>query len=169
MRENEINTLCDNSLLYLYRTISMLSSLIEEKSNLESEVKKYKESSLDDIVNTVYERAEEINNVKLVFAQLDNVEPKELRRLVDNLKNRPTSHGINVILASAVGNKLRLVVGISKKLSNSISAVELINQMVKEENGKGGGRPDLAQAGGEFSSNFQALMEIGKGWITKNT
>ena len=151
------------------KILDKLSSLIEEKSNLESEVKKYKESSLDDVVNAVYERAEDINNVKLVFAQLDNVEPKELRRLVDNLKNRPTSHGIIVILASSLGNKLRLVVGISKKLSNSISAVELINQMVKEENGKGGGRPDLAQAGGEFSSNFQALMEIGKGWITKNT
>ena len=73
-----------------------------------------------------------------------------------------------MILASALGKKLRLVVGISKKLSSNISAVELINQMVKEESGKGGGRPDLAQAGGEFSSNFKALMEIGKGWITKN-
>ena len=67
------------------KILDKLGLLIEEKSNLERELKKYKESSLDDIVNDVYD-AEEINNIKFVFAKLDNVEPKELRRLATNLK-----------------------------------------------------------------------------------
>ena len=150
------------------KILDKLGLLIEEKSNLERELKKYKESSLDDIVNDVYERAEEINNIKFVFAKLDNVEPKELRRLADNLKNRPTANGIIVILASSLGKKLRLVVGVSKKLSNNISAVELINYMVKQDGGKGGGRSDLAQAGGEFISEFKDLIEFGRDWITEN-
>ena len=149
------------------KILDKLSFLINEKSNLESKVKKYKESSLDDIVNDVYERAEEINNAKLVVAKLENVDPKELRRLVDNLKSRPTQHGVIVVLASSMGSKLRLVVGVSEKLSNKISAVDLINHMVHKDGGKGGGRPDLAQAGGEFTSDFKDIIEIGKAWITK--
>ena len=151
------------------KILDKLSFLINEKSNLESKVKKYKESSLDDIVNDVYERAEEINNAKLVVAKLENVDPKELRRLVDNLKSRPTQHGVIVVLASSMGSKLRLVVGVSEKLSNKISAVDLINHMVHKDGGKGGGRPDLAQAGGEFTSDFKDIIEIGKVWITKKS
>ena len=147
--------------------LNKLRLLVKEKSKLESVVKKYKESSLDDIVNDVYEHADEINNVKLVVAKLENVEPKELRRLVDNLKNRPTSHGVIVVLASSSGKKLRLVVGVSKKLSDNINAVDLINHLVNKDGGKGGGRSDLAQAGGEFTSDFENIIELSKAWITK--
>ena len=58
--------------------------------------------------------------------------------------------------------------GVSKKLSNNISAVDLINHMVKQDGGKGGGRSDLAQAGGEFISEFKDLIEFGRDWITEN-
>ena len=71
------------------------------------------------------------------------------------------------MLASVIGKKIRLVVGISKKLSNKISAVDLINHMVHKDGGKGGGRPDLAQAGGEFTSDFKYIIETGKAWINE--
>ncbi len=165
--ENLLKTISSTLETSEAKVLDKLSFLIKEKSKLESEVKKYKESSLDEIVDDAYKQAEEINNAKLVVAKLVNVDPRELRRLVDNLKSRPTQYGVIVVLASVIGKKIRLVVGISKKLSNKISAVDLINHMVHKDGGKGGGRPDLAQAGGEFTSDFKYIIETGKAWINE--
>ena len=149
------------------KVVDRLNNLIKEKSQLEDKLKKQKTNSLDKVLDNAYQGAEEINKVKLVATVLTDVQPQELRRLVDNLKGRSNDHGIIVILASVVGKKVRLIAGVNKQLSEKVSAVDLVNHMVGKFGGKGGGRPDLAQAGGEFDINFQNMIELGKEWVLK--
>ena len=149
------------------KVVDRLNNLIKEKSQLEDKLKKQKTNSLDKVLDNAYQGAEEINKVKLVATVLTDVQPQELRRLVDNLKGRSNDHGIIVILASVVGKKVRLIAGVNKQLSEKVSAVDLVNHMVGRFGGKGGGRPDLAQAGGEFDINFQNMIELGKEWVLK--
>ena len=149
------------------KIVDRLNNLIKEKSLLENKLKKQKENSLDKVLDNAYQGAEEINKVKLVATVLTDVQPQELRRLVDNLKGRKNEHGIIVILASVVGKKVRLIAGVNKELSDKVSAVDLVNHMVGKFGGKGGGRPDLAQAGGEFDIDFQNMIELGKEWVLK--
>ena len=149
------------------KIVDRLNNLIKEKSLLENKLKKQKENSLDKVLDNAYQGAEEINKVKLVATVLTDVQPQELRRLVDNLKGRKNEHGIIAILASVVGKKVRLIAGVNKELSDKVSAVDLVNHMVGKFGGKGGGRPDLAQAGGEFDIDFQNMIELGKEWVLK--
>ena len=120
------------------KIVDRLNNLIKEKSLLENKLKKQKENSLDKVLDNAYQGAEEINKVKLVATVLTDVQPQELRRLVDNLKGRKNEHGIIVILASVVGKKVRLIAGVNKELSDKVSAVDLVNHMI----GKFGGREE---------------------------
>ena len=87
-----------------------------------------------------------VNGVPLLIKQLDGVDPKGLRDMVDQLKNRIGS-GV-VFLSSVRDDKISLIAGVTKDLTGRISAGDLVGHVARQVGGKGGGRPDLAQAGG---------------------
>ena len=104
------------------KIVDRLNNLIKEKSLLENKLKKQKENSLDKVLDNAYQGAEEINKVKLVATVLTDVQPQELRRLVDNLKGRKNEHGIIVTLSHM--EKAETHCGVNKELSDKVSAVD---------------------------------------------
>ena len=91
------------------------------------------------------------------------VEAKALRGMVDDLKNR-MGEGI-VVLGVTAENKVNLIVGVTKGLTGKVKAGELVNFLAGQVGGKGGGRPDMAQAGGDKPENLQAALDSVTGWL----
>ncbi|WP_323116680.1 DHHA1 domain-containing protein, partial [Klebsiella variicola] len=87
-----------------------------------------------------------VNGVKLLVKQLANAEPKMLRTMVDDLKNQLSS-GI-IVLSTISDDKVSLIAGVTKDLTGKVKAGELVAFIAEQIGGKGGGRPDMAQAGG---------------------
>ena len=98
----------------------------------------------------------DIQGVKVIVAKVDNVEAKALRTMVDDLKNQLGS-GV-VVLGLAEQEKVSLIVGVTKDLTDKIKAGEVVNLAAAEVGGKGGGRPDLAQAGGSQPQHLDAAL-----------
>lgn len=105
---------------------------------------------------SLVENAQEIGGHKVILAKLDGVETKALRGMVDDLKNQLGS-GI-VVLAVATDNKVSLIVGVTKDLTAKVKAGDIVNVAAAEVGGKGGGRPDMAQAGGSDAENIPAAL-----------
>ncbi|MDN7127623.1 alanine--tRNA ligase [Pseudidiomarina terrestris] len=105
---------------------------------------------------SLLDNALEIGGEKVILAEIDNVEPKALRGMVDDLKNQ-MGRGI-VVLALANDNKVSLIVGVTKDLTSKVKAGDIVNVAAAEVGGKGGGRPDMAQAGGTDSSKIKDAL-----------
>ncbi len=105
---------------------------------------------------SLVENAKEIAGHKVILASLDGVESKALRGMVDDLKNQLGS-GI-VVLAVAADDKVSLIVGVTKDLTAKVKAGDVVNCAAGEVGGKGGGRPDMAQAGGSDAGKIPAAL-----------
>lgn len=111
------------------------------------------------------DEAVDVGGVKLVAARIDGVDNKALRDTVDRLKDRLGS-GV-VVLGAAEGDKVRLVAGVTKDLTNRIAAGELIRSVAEQVGGKGGGRPDFAQAGGSRPEALDEALASVKDFISR--
>jgi alanyl-tRNA synthetase len=106
-------------------------------------------------------KATEINGVKVLATTVENVDAKILREIVEQLKNK--LHNAVVVLASVEGEKVSVVAGVSKDQTAKVKAGELANFVAAKIGGKGGGKPDLAQAGGNNPAALAgALGEVGE-------
>jgi alanyl-tRNA synthetase len=103
------------------------------------------------------ERAETVGDSRIYIARLDGSDPKVMRDAVDRFKQKLGS-GV-VLLGAADGGKVRLVAGVTKDRTDRISAVDLVNASAELVGGKGGGRPDLAQAGGSEPARLDEALE----------
>jgi len=101
--------------------------------------------------------AETVGDTKVYIARLDGSDPKVMRDAVDRFKQKLGS-GV-VLLGAADGGKVRLVAGVTKDRTERLSAVELVNAAAELVGGKGGGRPDLAQAGGAEPGRLDEALE----------
>jgi alanyl-tRNA synthetase len=107
--------------------------------------------------------AQEINGIKVLIASLDGADPKALRGMVDDVKNR-MGEGI-VVLGVPSTDKVSLIVGVTKGLTSKVKAGELVNYVAAQVGGKGGGRPDMAQAGGDNPTNLASALESVTPWL----
>jgi len=110
------------------------------------------------------DNAIEINGIKVLVAQLEGIDAKSLRGSVDELKNKLGS-GI-VMVAVADGSKVSLVAGVTKDLIGKVKAGELVNMVALQVGGKGGGRPDMAMAGGSDAAALPAALDSVAQWLT---
>ncbi|HET8608129.1 MAG TPA: DHHA1 domain-containing protein, partial [Burkholderiales bacterium] len=94
---------------------------------------------------------------------LDGVDGKALRETVDKLKDKLKSCA--VVLAAVDDSKVSLIAGVTSDLTSKIKAGELVNHVAQQVGGKGGGRPDMAQAGGTDASKLPQALASVKGWI----
>ncbi|MGM0629985.1 MAG: alanine--tRNA ligase, partial [Pseudomonadota bacterium] len=108
-------------------------------------------------------QAVDINGVKAIIAELDQADPKSLRGLVDDLKNQIGS-GI-VLLGTANGNKVSLIAGVTTDLTSKVKAGDIVNQAANVVGGKGGGRPDMAQAGGSLPEQLNEALATATTWL----
>ena len=108
-------------------------------------------------------QATDIAGIKVIVAALEDTDAKALRGLVDDLKNQLSS-GI-VLLGTAQANKVSLIAGVTKDLTAKVKAGELVNQAANVVGGKGGGRPDMAQAGGSQPENLSEALATATTWL----
>ena len=137
---------------------------LERTRQLEKELQQLKEQAAVQESANLSSKAEEINGVKLLVSELAGVEPKMLRTMVDDLKNQLGS--TIVVLATVAEGKVSLIAGVSKDVTDRVKAGELVGMVAQQVGGKGGGRPDMAQAGGTDASALPAALASVKGWVS---
>ncbi|MBW7984573.1 alanine--tRNA ligase [Enterobacillus tribolii] len=140
-----------------------IRSVLDRSRQLERELQQLKDQQAASESASLSGKAVEVKGVKLLVSQLDNVEAKMLRTMVDDLKNQLGS-GI-IVLATTAEGKVSLIAGVTKDLTDRVKAGELIGMVAQRVGGKGGGRPDMAQAGGtDVAALPQALSGI-EAWV----
>ncbi|MGY5589652.1 alanine--tRNA ligase [Klebsiella quasipneumoniae] len=137
---------------------------LERTRQLEKELQQLKEQAAAQESANLSSKAEEINGVKLLVSELAGVEPKMLRTMVDDLKNQLGS--TVVVLATVADGKVSLIAGVSKDVTDRVKAGELVGMVAQQVGGKGGGRPDMAQAGGTDAAALPAALASVKGWVS---
>ena len=126
--------------------VDKLSQLIEQNKSLEKEVSQLNMKLASGAGNDLLDTAVDVKGAKLIVNQLDGADAKSLPGAMDRLKNKLGSGA--VVLASVVGNRINLIAGVTKDLTDKLNAGELVNFVANQVGGKGGGRPDMARAGG---------------------
>jgi len=144
-----------------------LQQILERSKSLEKEVDDLKSKIASASGDELADQAAEVNGIKVLAARLDDVEPKALRDTVDRLKNRLGS--AVVVIGGAGDGKVRLAAGISDNLVTRIQAGNLVNFVAQQVGGKGGGRPDFAQAGGSQPENLDGALNSVQGWVAENS
>ncbi|MBU2869236.1 alanine--tRNA ligase [Colwellia sp. E2M01] len=142
-----------------------VEQLITRSKQLEKEITQLKQELAAQAGSDLINNTIEINGVKVLIADLGGVESKELRGMVDELKNKMQS-GI-IMLATANGDKVGLIAGVTKDLIGRVKAGELVNMVAQQVGGKGGGRPDMAQAGGNKPENITPALASVSDWLTE--
>ena len=139
-------------------------SVLERTRQLEKELQQLKEQAAAQESANLSSKAIDVNGVKLLVSELSGVEPKMLRTMVDDLKNQLGS--TIIVLATVVEGKVSLIAGVSKDVTDRVKAGELVGMVAQQVGGKGGGRPDMAQAGGTDASALPAALASVKGWVS---
>ncbi|MBJ9282022.1 alanine--tRNA ligase [Citrobacter koseri] len=139
-------------------------SVLERTRQLEKELQQLKEQAAAQESANLSSKAVDINGVKLLVSELAGVEPKMLRTMVDDLKNQLGSTVI--VLATVAEGKVSLIAGVSKDVTDRVKAGELVGMVAQQVGGKGGGRPDMAQAGGTDAAALPAALASVKGWVS---
>jgi alanyl-tRNA synthetase len=110
--------------------------------------------------------AKEVKGIKVLAAQLDGMDAKGLRETLDKLKDKLAPAAI--VLASVIDDKVTLIAGVTKDLAGRLHAGELVNQVASGVGGKGGGRPDMAQAGGTNPAGLGAALDAVPAWVEQH-
>ncbi len=105
----------------------------------------------------ISDRVKEVKGVKVLAHRVDNLERAQLRTLVDQLRDKIGS-GV-VVLGSASNGNVALIVGVTKDLTSRVQAGKVIGPVAQKVGGKGGGRPDLAEAGGKDAAGLDAALD----------
>lgn len=104
----------------------------------------------------INEKVKEVRGVKVLTHRVDNLERAQMRTLVDQLRDKLGSAVI--VLGSASNGNVSLIVGVTKDLTSRIQAGKVIGQVAQKVGGKGGGRPDLAEAGGKDAAALDSAL-----------
>ncbi|QFU23835.1 alanine--tRNA ligase [Shewanella eurypsychrophilus] len=139
--------------------VTKLKAQLDRTKQLEKELSQLKDKLAAATSADLAGDAQDVNGIKVLIKKLDGVEPGALRGLLDELKQKLGS-GI-VVLGIAGDAKVNLIVGVTKDLTAKVKAGELVASIASKVGGKGGGRPDMAQAGGNQPENLDgALSEV---------
>ncbi|PHM64650.1 alanyl-tRNA synthetase [Xenorhabdus stockiae] len=141
-----------------------VKATLDRTKQLEKELQQLKSQQAAQESSSLANKAKDIQGVRLLVTQLGDVEPKMLRTMVDDLKNQLGS--AIIVLSTVTGDKVTLIVGITKDLTARIKAGDLISFVAQQVGGKGGGRPDLAQAGGTDVAALPSALDSVEEWVT---
>ncbi len=141
-----------------------VEQLISRGKQLEKEIQILKQQVAAQAGSDLISEAVDVNGVKVLIADLAGVESKALRGMMDELKNKMGS-GI-ILLGTASEGKVGLIAGVTKDLTGQVKAGDLVNTAAQHVGGKGGGRPDMAQAGGTQPENLTLALDAAKAWLT---
>jgi len=142
---------------------SRVEQLLERSRELEKELDRLKQKLASARGSDLTANAREVGGIKVLAEKLDGVDPNSLRDTVDQLKNKLGS-GI-VVLGTEAGQGVRLVAGVTADLTDRFKAGELVNHVAGQVGGKGGGRPDFAQAGGSEPAGLDTALKSVYDWV----
>ncbi len=140
-----------------------VAQLLERNRRLEREVEQLKTRLAASAGQDLAAQAVEIGGIKVLAARLEGADPKGLRNTLDQLKDKLGS--AVVVLATETDGKVSLVAGVTKDLTDRLKAGDLIREVAARVGGKGGGRPDMAQAGGTDPAGLPKALELVDGWV----
>lgn len=140
-----------------------VNALLEQTRRLERELAAMKGKLASAQGDDLASSAQDVNGVKVLAARLDSVDPAALRETLDKLKDKLKSAAI--VLATSTDGKVSLIAGVTSDLTGKLKAGELVNFVAQQVGGKGGGRPDMAQAGGTDASALPAALASVTAWV----
>ncbi|MFP3652166.1 MULTISPECIES: alanine--tRNA ligase [Burkholderia] len=140
-----------------------IAQVQDQVKSLEKELGALKSKLASSQGDELAHQATEIGGVYVLAATLDGADAKTLRETVDKLKDKLKSAAI--VLAAVEGGKVSLIAGVTPDASKKVKAGELVNFVAQQVGGKGGGRPDMAQAGGTEPANLPGALAGVKGWV----
>jgi alanyl-tRNA synthetase len=135
----------------------------EEKRALEKELSRFKSRFASSQGQDLAGQAVDVKGVKVLAAALDGADAKTLRETLDQLKSKLKSAAI--VLASTEGGRVNLIAGVTSDLTAKLKAGDLVNYVAQQVGGKGGGRPDMAQAGGTDPAKMPAALGSVRQWV----
>ena len=140
-----------------------VAQLQEKYRSLEKELQQLKGKLASSQGSDLAAQAIDINGIKVLAARMEGADNKVLRETLDQLKNKLGSAA--VVLGAVNGDKVMLVAGVTSDQTGTIKAGALVNQVAQQVGGKGGGRPDMAQAGGNQPENLDAALASVPAWV----
>ena len=143
--------------------VQRVAQIVDNVRALEKEVARLKSKLASSQGDDIADRAVDVKGAKVLAALLEGADVPRLRETMDKLKDKLGSAVI--VLATAEGDKLSLIAGVTKDLTGKAKAGELVNFVARQVGGKGGGRPDMAQAGGNQPDQLPAALASVQGWV----
>ena len=162
-RESQIDTIADALKSSRDEVEDKVRQLVERLREQEKALAQLKAKMASQAGTDLSTQAEDINGVKVLTANLDGADSKALRDTMDQLKNKLGTAAI--VLVSEDDGKVRVVAGVTKDKTSVIRAGDLVNIAAAEVGGKGGGRPDMAQAGGNQPENIGKALAAARQWL----
>ncbi|MGB7933662.1 MAG: alanine--tRNA ligase [Gammaproteobacteria bacterium] len=141
-----------------------VSQLLEKIRRLEKELQQLKGKLASSQGSDLAAQAVEIDGIKVLAARLDGADAQTLRDTLDQLKNKLGSAA--VVLGTVSGDKVSIVAGVTRDQTDRLKAGDLVNAVARQVGGKGGGRPDMAQAGGNQPENLDAALKSVAQWVS---
>jgi alanyl-tRNA synthetase len=138
-------------------------SLLEEKKALEKEIARLRSKLASGQGTDLASQAVEVKGAKVLATTVEGADAKSLREAMDSLKDRLKSAAI--VLGAVSDGKVALIAGVTADLTGKVKAGELVNFVAQQVGGKGGGRPDMAQAGGTEPAKLGAALESVRPWV----
>jgi alanyl-tRNA synthetase len=135
-----------------------LSAQEEELKKLRRELEQMRMKSAASAVSDAASQAIEVNGIKVLAQRVDSLDRGQMRTLVDNLRQKLGS-GVVVLGSAQEEGKVALIVGVTKDLTGKVQAGKLVGQIAKIVGGSGGGRPDMAEAGGKDAAQLDAALQ----------
>ncbi|ABE54499.1 alanyl-tRNA synthetase [Shewanella denitrificans OS217] len=145
--------------------VAKLKAQLDKTKQLEKELSQLKDKLAAAASADMAGDAQDINGVKVLVKKLEGVDPGSLRGLQDELKQKLKS--AIILLGTAKDGKVNLIAGVSNDLTAKVKAGELVAMVAQQVGGKGGGRPDMAQAGGTQVENLDAALASASTWIAE--
>ena len=143
--------------------VARVGTLLDNVRALEKEIARLKSKLAASQGDDLASKAVEVNGTKVLAVTLEGADVPALREAVDKLKDKLGSAAI--VLASHREDKISLIAGVTKDLVGTLKAGELVNMVAQQVGGKGGGRPDMAQAGGTQPENLPDALASVKAWV----
>ena len=140
-----------------------VKDLIDEKKALEKELARARSKLAMGQGQDLASQAIDVKGAKVLAATLDGADPKTLRDTMDQLKDRLKSAAI--VLGAVNDGKVSLIAGVTPDLTAKLKAGDLVNYVAQQVGGKGGGRPDMAQAGGTEPAKLPNALQSVKNWV----
>ncbi len=140
-----------------------IAQLLEQNRSFEKEISRLQGKLASNQGSDLASQAIEINGIKVLAAELKNMDVKQLRITLDQLKEKLGTAAI--LLATVKDSKISLIAGVTKNATDKIKAGDLMTHIAKQVGGKGGGRPDMAQGGGNDPSQLKGALESVTEWV----